>query len=671
MVHSDSEGSDSDREPILSSDQFKDRHDSCTDIPCCALWAVCLIALGCVVGYGYKNGNTKKLHHFPDKFGQICGVDAAVATKPNLYYCPPSSMNPLDVVLDVAGGKTAQEVLFPATNGFDFSRGVCVTTCPGSLGGAVPECGNATGSTVSYQTSSALDYCIPKADLDASATTALAARAAARAAANTAGGRRLSAVNYSAASTQISDALKAKEGSALKVAMRTITKAADSTRKGYPVYLIAFFVAVVLGYAFLFLLRVAAKPLVYGAILVAFLAFLLLGIYLFKEAKTLGTNSVLSQNFGQNATQYARIGGGIALVIAVIILCMAFCLHSSIEMALIAVKMTCQVMSGIPSLLFAPVIKAVAKTAVFLTLVYWFALLVSCYKTTKTEVQGTGASYTTTWKTSERLMMYFLICMGAWIWYFLTAIYQFSVAFAAADYFYAEHMDSEDGDEHVRDVHCCNFLEGTYVGLMYHQGSLAMGGFIVAVFWVLQRIVEILTKQNEANPVARLIGIVCGLCLRCCQSCAEFLNKNAYIDMAVKGNGFCASARNAFSVMVDNAGAMAILNGVTWIFQLAGLLSISGISLFIIHAVLKTHHFTSATSRWFIEYPPIALVISFLIAFAVASAFMDAFDMVSDTIIYCLGLDGWGKSGKQPPCVRQAMEDGHKKAKTGHQYTAM
>jgi len=71
--------------------------------------------------------------------------------------------------------------------------------------------------------------------------------------------------------------------------------------------------------------------------------------------------------------------------------------------------------------------------------------------------------------------------------------------------------------------------------LRYHMGSLALGAFIVAVVQFIRYCMKYLEKQAQAqkNKVMVLIlkGVQC--CLWCFEKCIKFLNKNAYIQIAL------------------------------------------------------------------------------------------------------------------------------------------
>ena len=43
--------------------------------------------------------------------------------------------------------------------------------------------------------------------------------------------------------------------------------------------------------------------------------------------------------------------------------------------------------------------------------------------------------------------------------------------------------------------------------------------------------------------------------------CLEFLNKNAYMDVAIRSTWFCTAARNALKMIMQEAALMSLLNG--------------------------------------------------------------------------------------------------------------
>jgi len=588
--------SDTDNEPIGDADEFKDRHNSCTDLPCLLLWIVCLIGFAYTIGYGFANGNLKRLHAGIDEKGQVCGVSEAVDLKPVTYFCAPT--------------------LTEVTNGIDtaslMGHAVCLEKCPTAAGETITECPQ--DRQTSYPTVSKMDYCVP------------------------------------AGADDISTKMAGGFGEAASGGVSSVMKLGESMLKGWPLYIGTFCIAVIMGYAYLFCLKALARPLVFGAIIVVFICLCSLGGILFHQARDVGTNNVMKENFGKMATFTAYTFGTLCFAGAFGIACLLCCCFSQIDMAVIAVQMTTDVMANLPSLLLAPLIKACAKFVSCIILLFGFVYLLSVAH--PKQVLGSSVARHFEYNDFEWFLIWYYVFMFGWFMAFMTALYQFSIAYATGEYFYSHN----GGDDDERDVGHCNFLEGLGVGLMWHQGTFAFGSFIIAVFSFIQRVIEYQERQNPDNPVARAILCMCYCCVTFCKSFAEFINKNAYIDVALKGHSFCVAAKQALHIMVECAAGMVILNGATYVFQLVGLVLITVVTLVLAEALTQLSMFTDPTSQMFLENPVMVVIVCGLIAFGIAKLFMDVFDMVSDTLMFCLGLEGWKTGGKEPRCVTDAMD---------------
>merc|ERR1719188_2460721 len=77
--------------------------------------------------------------------------------------------------------------------------------------------------------------------------------------------------------------------------------------------------------------------------------------------------------------------------------------------------------------------------------------------------------------------------------------------------------------------------KGVWMVLRYHLGSLVFGAFIIAVIQFIRYIMKYMEKQANAqkNYVLSLIFKVVGCCIWCFEKCVKFLNKNAYIQIAL------------------------------------------------------------------------------------------------------------------------------------------
>jgi hypothetical protein len=216
----------------------------------------------------------------------------------------------------------------------------------------------------------------------------------------------------------------------------------------------------------------------------------------------------------------------------------------------------------------------------------------------------------------------------------VNATSQFVLAYTVQSWYftpYRVHMEKEHIDRRP-------LTKAYSLGLSFHLGSLAMGSFVVASTRLLRLALCFLAKQaGSADGHGAKGPLACFTCaLGCVQRWVEFLNKNAYVDIAVSGSGFLAGARSAFSVLTHNMPEIGALNGACWVIQLTsvGAITASGIALVY---VLLAHMavFNQRHSDWYVQERMPVLILAGLVSFIVGHAFMTIFDVVSDTILYC------------------------------------
>ena len=113
----------------------------------------------------------------------------------------------------------------------------------------------------------------------------------------------------------------------------------------------------------------------------------------------------------------------------------------------------------------------------------------------------------------------------------------------------------------------------------YHFGSLAFGSLILAIVQFLQLVVEAVRQQAEASGAKTKCFEYIINCLRCCLQCVEriveFINKTAYIQIALRGKSFCSAAADGFEIVWSNPLRYMIVNGVGWIMMFLGKLMIA------------------------------------------------------------------------------------------------
>uniref|UniRef100_A0A8C7W8X3 Choline transporter-like protein n=1 Tax=Oncorhynchus mykiss TaxID=8022 RepID=A0A8C7W8X3_ONCMY len=157
-----------------------------------------------------------------------------------------------------------------------------------------------------------------------------------------------------------------------------------------------------------------------------------------------------------------------------------------------------------------------------------------------------------------------------WLVNFTIALGQCTLAGAFASYYWARRKP--------QDIPPCPLFSSFSRAIRYHTGSLAFGALILAVVQMARIILEYLdSKLKGANNVAARF-VLC--CLKCCFWCLErfvkFMNRNAYIMIAIYGKGFCMSARDAFCLLMRNVVRVAVLDRVTDFLLFLGKVLIAG-----------------------------------------------------------------------------------------------
>nr|XP_060615515.1 choline transporter-like protein 4 [Anolis sagrei ordinatus] len=218
-----------------------------------------------------------------------------------------------------------------------------------------------------------------------------------------------------------------------------------------------------------------------------------------------------------------------------------------------------------------------------------------------------------------------------WCINFVIALGQCVLAGAFASYYWAFRKP--------RDIPACAVCSAFIRTLRYHIGSLAFGALILTIVQVIRMFLEYMDHKlkDSNNPVARCI--LC--CLKCCFWCLEkflkFLNRNAYIMIAIYGKNFCISAKNAFKLLMRNVVRVVVLDKITDLLLLFGKLLVVGgvgvLSFFFFTGRIPIHdsRFQSPTLNYY-WLPILTVVVG---SYLIAQGFFSVYSMCVDTLFLC------------------------------------
>jgi hypothetical protein len=230
--------------------------------------------------------------------------------------------------------------------------------------------------------------------------------------------------------------------------------------------------------------------------------------------------------------------------------------------------------------------------------------------------------------------------VGCWILFTLTATSQFVVSYAVAVWYFTPYERDHQGTEHKRAPRCA-LLRG-YWHAIFHFGSLAFGGLIISIFFLFRGFLGLVAQaaETQGNTVLEILARCCLCCVTCWQRCFQFLNKNAYMDIAINSTTFCTGARNAVKVIMEVLPTVGALHGSTWVLKISGWLLITSSGTWLMWILVRNlWWFNNVESSWYVNDPVTVCFLAALVCFVIAVGFMIVFDMVADTVLYCYATE--------------------------------
>ncbi|KAF6365351.1 solute carrier family 44 member 4 [Rhinolophus ferrumequinum] len=419
--------------------------------------------------------------------------------------------------------------------------------------------------------------------------------------------------------------------------------------------LVALGVALVLSMLFILLLRLVAGPVVLVLIL-GVLGVLAYGIYhCWKEYQVLRDEgaSITQLGFTTNLSAYSSVQEtwlAALIVLAVLeglLLLLLIFLRQRIRIAIALLQEASRAVGQMMATMFYPLVTFVL---LLICIAYWvmIALLPGCEKVPmNTSCDPTAQpmnsscpglmcvfqGYLSTGLVQRSLfnLQIYGVLGLFWTLNWVLALGQCVLAGAFASFYWAFNKP--------RDIPTFPLGAAFIRTLRYHTGSLAFGALILSLVQIARVILEYIDHKlrGAQNPMARCIMCCFKCCLWCLEKFIKFLNRNAYIMIAIYGKNFCVSAKNAFMLLMRNIVRVVVLDKVTDLLLLFGkLLVVGGVG------VLSFFFFTGripGLGKEFenphLNYYWLPIMTSILGAYVIASGFFSVFGMCVDTLFLC------------------------------------
>eukprot|EP00930_Biecheleria_cincta_P059666 TRINITY_DN45380_c0_g1_i1.p1 TRINITY_DN45380_c0_g1~~TRINITY_DN45380_c0_g1_i1.p1 ORF type:complete len:464 (-),score=74.60 TRINITY_DN45380_c0_g1_i1:32-1306(-) len=241
---------------------------------------------------------------------------------------------------------------------------------------------------------------------------------------------------------------------------------------------------------------------------------------------------------------------------------------------------------------------------------------------------------------SEVLLFCFWAIMCLWMENFLTACWEFGIAYLTTVWYF------EGGLRGEAPPGCRKGFLMLRILFRYHLGTMSFAALVLYLLRPLRFIIGTLTAaaRMKRNPLGPCITTCLGCCVLYYEEHLERLSANLFNEVALVGTPFRASAQKANDVNSWQQDTASKLNGATFVFQLVCLASVWWIGYFNVWVMASGHCpgceiYTVETSVHYIDRLGPLANLAGLVAVACAFPFMMVFDVASDTILYCATLD--------------------------------
>ncbi|XP_065068597.1 choline transporter-like protein 4 isoform X2 [Rhopilema esculentum] len=636
------------------------KNRGCTDIICCILFVLYIVGMVIVGALAFVWGDPMKLINPTDSKGRVCGKDAAVASKPYLFY--------FDLTECVPSGFDASTAVATITNCPTYT--VCVSKCPEKNTAAllakkdeiickddhVPGLWdsmsysqkkyeiftNKSCAPYTLQSSDVVSRCIPTVI----GTTLSSFLSTNKGSLSEDGSKNI---------TQ-KDVENGNIAAAILLNLQNLgKKVIQDVQTSWYWILAGLGIAMVASFLYILVMRWVAGILVW---LTTYAVLTLIGYgtyYCYNEydrLKKMDSNQSLQFQFSTNLSSYKdkkETWLAFTIILGVtlgILLLLLLALRSRIRIAIQIIKEASKAISRMISTLFFPIIPWIFQVILFTWFVGVLTYLVTSgdasYKQVKNGTVTTALCKAADalssvndqnvscnfieYKTNDNLLRMQVFHLFGWFWLmnFIVAFGQCVLAGAFASWYWAWDKKT--------DVPTLPLLASMGRTLRYHTGSLAFGSLIIAIIQLIRAGLEYLDHKlngpgTQPGPVTKFLI----KCLKCCFWCFEkfikFLNKNAYIEIAVYGKNFCTSAKNAFLLLMRNVIRVVVLDKVTDFLLFIGKLTVvMGI------AVGSFYWFKDRKDLNYYLAPVMIITVG---AYMIVSAFFSVYEMSIDTIFLC------------------------------------
>lgn len=392
--------------------------------------------------------------------------------------------------------------------------------------------------------------------------------------------------------------------------------------------LIVAFVSIAAGLMYMLFLWSFLDFLIHGSVVLVILmptAFGVWNLFVFHNAGGIG-----AAVRGDSQAQEALWMGSAGVAVGFFLWCALKQILKKLDTAEGCIIATTECLFQLPFIMLEPAFSLMVKLAVVLPLLLIMFAYASTGDMKLTETAHGIRRHLQLDKEQICVILYCLFLI-AWLVELIHNMTQYVLVYIAEKWYFTEYVGGRKADV----PGFCVVLEATCNLFRYHLGSVIFGSLQKTLF----RIPKILAdgifpfgcfsvpKHKDSNR-------------RCSVSLMlALLGKEGYMDMAITSADYLEATEKA-TLTLDDSSAERVLTWTQLVFELGGLLLMTGVAtLYMAVTVHSNPQFTDPASDMFLKEPDVVVILAAVLGLAVGISFMGVFDVIGDTILYCLALE--------------------------------
>jgi hypothetical protein len=427
----------------------------------------------------------------------------------------------------------------------------------------------------------------------------------------------------------------AQEAASKHIKFSVLLEAISDIKTTWWMILVVGGIALISGFIFLFLMKMCAGIVIWLFILLFLGLLIVVGTVCLQDKIGVDLGEITPNDMERLSPEHTRYIGYGCFGFAALYFLIVCCMRERINLAIAVLKAAADFVEDESGVLFIPPLIFIKSVAFYISWIFAFIYIIGLndikphaehYPVADIDINREGGA----------IMGYYLFGL-LWNHAFDSALCQFIICSTVCVWYF----NNGRGDNPKAAVWT------SVKRSIRHLGSIALGSFLIALLDLIRIIMNYIAQQVKRapggdNPAVNFAICCCNCLLSCFERFIKFINRHAYVHIAMTGENFCEASVNSFSLVLRNAGRFGIVHGLGSFSVFIGEIFISALATLIGYFVITQEGIFHDR----IHDPIAPCTLFFLHAYIVSKVFMGVYGVAADTIIHCFAMD-------------EEMHDGH------------